>query len=295
MAVSTAGMVARRRFGQALKAVRENARHPDGRQVKRIDAAKAIKRKTIDRVSRFERGAAWPELAELEALLKLYGADLEISTELRTMLKEGQAISKAWWQEYEDDFPESLVQFIAYEDAAQNITTCAVNILPALLQTESYARAVTTGVAGSVLPPDVIERSVAIRRKRRSIFDKPAPTSVEFIFSEACLTQEIGGRDVLIEQLDALLDDVKNHRVTLRVVPFSSPVTVAHAMHVLDFAGADAKTVTVQDSQTGMTFRSNQKETREARYYIEALRALALSPDESVACIKTIRKKKSSG
>lgn len=294
MAVSTAGMVARRRFGQALKSVRENARHPDGRQVKQIDAAKAIKRKTIDRVSRFERGAAWPDLHELEALLKLYGADLETSTRLRTMLKEGQAITRTWWQEYEDEFPASLIRFIAYEDAASSLTVFAVNTVPALLQTEAYARAVTVGVAGSVLPPLAVDRAVELRSKRRGIFDKQTPARVEFIMSEAALRQKTGGPDVMIEQLQAVLDDVEDRIATVRVVDFNATATVMHIMHLIEFEGTDAKPIVAYDTPTGLTFQSHPKEIREAKSVAEAMRKMSLSPHDSAELIRDIKKELSS-
>ncbi|MEV7902144.1 DUF5753 domain-containing protein [Streptomyces anulatus] len=288
MAVSTAGMVARRRFGHVLKTVRENAHRSEGGPVMQIDAAKAIKRKTIDRVSRFERGAAWPEVAELEALLKLYEADLETSTRLRTMLAEGQAIGRAWWTEFEDDFPESLIQFIAYESAAEKVTTCAVIGLPALLQTEGYARAMTAGIAGTIMSTNDVERSVELRRKRRVIFDKPTP--VEFIFSEAALHQQIGGPEVMYEQLEALLTDSATQPVTLRVIPFAAAATVMHMQHLLEFPGGDEKPIAVMDSQSGMTFQSRQKEVRETTHYIDAMRDMALSSSDSVAMINKFKK-----
>ncbi|MFF5673396.1 helix-turn-helix domain-containing protein [Streptomyces hygroscopicus] len=290
MAVSTAGMVARRRFGDALKEVRVKARTASGERIKQSDAARAIKRDTIDRVSRFERGAAWPELEELTALLQLYGADVETRVRLETMLREGQAVGSAWWQEYQDDFPESLIQFIAYEDAAHQITTCAVNVLPALLQTENYARSFTTAVAGSMMPPDLVERSVTLRRRRRGIFDEPNVTPVEFIVSEAALHQQVGGPEVMAEQLVSLLDDMKTRPVTLRVVPFGAVAMPTHMVHLLEFAGADEEPTTAFDSQSGMTFQSRPKQVRETQHYIEAMRTLSLSVEETIKLIQSIIK-----
>lgn len=294
MAVSTAGMVARRRFGQALRSARENARHPDGRPIMQIDAARAIKRKTIDRVSRLERGAAWPEPNELEALLRLYDADLETSTRLRTMLKEGQAIASAWWQEYEDGFPESLIQFIAYEDAARSLTVIAVNAIPALPQTEAYARAVTAGVAGNFLTPEMVDRAVALRRRRRGIFTKPNPARVEFIMSQAALRQVAGSRRVMAEQLQAVLKDAEEFPVTLRVIPFDSPTTVMHIQHLLEFDGAEAKPIVALDGPTGLTLQTGPKETREARSIAENMRQLSLNPHDSTQLIRDIEKRFSS-
>jgi Domain of unknown function (DUF5753) len=294
MAVNTAGIVARQRFGEAIKSERLTSRAADGAAIKQIHAARVIKRRTVDRVSRFERGEAWPEPWELDALLKLYGSDLASKVRLETMFHEGQAVGHAWWSEYEGEFPDSLLEFIANEDAAKTVTTCAGNVLPALLQTEEYAASLTTRLAGSVLPRDTVDRSVELRRKRRGIFRKAVPTPGEFIFSEAALRQQTGGLDVMREQLDSLLDDVGSLPVTLRVVPFSAAAASVYMVHLLEFAGADEPPVVVFDTKTGMTFQRRPKAIRESKYYIEAMRQLACSPMESATLVKTIREEMAS-
>lgn len=293
MALNTAAMAARKRFGNALQEVRKAARLPTGAPVQQRDVARALGHKNYNRVSQMERGLTWPKESEWKALVKFLNMDLETRVRLETMISEGKATADAWWTEFEGEFPESLLQFVAFEDASQRVTTCSVNVLPALLQTEAYARAVTAGVAGSVLTPYAVERSVELRRKRRAIFEKPSPPVVEFIFSEAALHQRMGGKAVMLEQLEALVDDSAMRSVRIGVVPFSEVATSMYMVHLLEFGGQDEKPITAFDSMTGMTFQKKPKEVRENRYYIEAMRRLALSPLESTAKIKTILKEMS--
>lgn len=293
MAVNTAAVAVRQRFGRELKRVRENTLR-DGRRVQQIDVAKALGRSTYHRYSQIERGTSWPKDDEWRTICKFLNMDAVTRATLSTMRSEGMSIASAWWTEYQEEFPESLIEFIAYEDAAQRITTCGVLGLPALLQTEAYARAMTTGVAGFVLPPGHVDRSVELRRRRRGIFEKATPTPVEFIFSEGALRQQIGGREVMVYQLASLLDDVASRPVTLRVIPFTAPATAMHMQHLLEFPGDDEKPISVLDSQTGMTLQTRPREVRETRYYIEAMRNAALSPRESVSMIQTIQKELSS-
>ncbi|MGP2440921.1 helix-turn-helix domain-containing protein [Streptomyces sp. JW3] len=291
MAVNTAAVAARQRFGRELKRVRENTLRK-GKRVQQIDLAKALGLKTYHRYSRIERGETWPKDDEWRTICRFLGVDAVTRATLSTMRSEGMSIASAWWTDFQEVMPESLIQFIAYEDAARSITTCAVNI-PALLQTENYARSLTTGMAGSVLSPDAVGRSVEARRKRRGIFEKPEPTPVEFILAAGALHQEIGGPDVMVEQLDALLQDVQTCPVTIRVIPFDRPVTVMHMAHLLEFGGEGEKPVVVQDSQTGMTFRSSQREIKEAKSTIDTLRKLALSPLDSTDFIRSAKKEMS--
>lgn len=294
MALNTAAMAARKRFGNALQEVRKAARLANGAPVQQRDVARALGHKNYNRVSQMERGLTWPKDSEWKTLVNFLGMDLETRVRLETMVSEGKATASAWWTEFEGEFAESLLQFVAFEDAAQRITTCAVNVLPALLQTEAYARSVTAGVAGSVLPPYAVERSIELRRNRRSIFTKPSPPVVEFIFSEAALHQRVGGKEVMLEQLESLLTDSTLRTVRICVVPFSAPATSMYMVHLLEFGGQDEKPITAFDSMTGMAFQKRPKEVRENRYYIEAMRKLALSPLESTAKIKSILKEMSS-
>ncbi|MEU3979661.1 DUF5753 domain-containing protein [Streptomyces sp. NPDC026672] len=294
MALNTAAMAARKRFGKALQEVRKAARLPDGSPVQQIDVARALGYKSYNRVSQMEQGLTWPKDSEWKILVKILNMDLETRVRLETMRTEGMSIADAWWTAFDGEFPESLLQFVAYEDAAQRITTCAPNILPSLLQTESYARSLTAGVAGSVLTPDAVERSVELRRNRRGIFIKSDPPAVEFIFSEGALRQEAGGKAVMLEQLDSLIEDGSSRAISLRVVPFTEVATSVYMVHLLEFGGADEKPLTAFDSMTGMTFQTRPREVRENRHYVEAMKRLALPHLESIAMIKKIKKEMSS-
>ncbi|MET8828948.1 helix-turn-helix transcriptional regulator [Streptomyces sp. NPDC004610] len=286
MAASTAGMVARQRFGAALKQARLQAPTP----IKQIEAARKIGRKTVDRVSRFERGEAWPEPKELKALCALYGADDATRARLEMMLTEGRAIAHAWWAEFEGEFPESLTEFIAYEDSASAITTCVSNVVPGILQSEDYGRALTSYNARSTMAPNLVERSVQLRRLRRGVFDKPNPLTVEAIVGEAAIRQRIGGSEVMLRQLDALVEDVTQRDVTVRVIPFEAQSTLTYTFHILDFDGAGDRPIAAFDAMTGMSFKKDKKEVLGLKEFVKSLRELALSPEDSLTRIKSARK-----
>nr|WP_055723734.1 Scr1 family TA system antitoxin-like transcriptional regulator [Streptomyces niveiscabiei] len=142
-------------------------------------------------------GPFWPEPKELKTLLRVFQADTETRVRLETMLEEGRAISGAWWTEYQDEFAESLIEFIAYEDTASHIATCAANVIPGLLQTADYGRALTSASSSLTVAALRVERAIEVRQARRGVFDKPALPTVEAIVGEAALRQRIGGKDVM--------------------------------------------------------------------------------------------------
>jgi len=287
VAVSTAGIVARQRFGAALKEARLNA---PGGPVKQIEVAHALGRRTVDRVSRLERGATWPEPRELKTLLRLFKADTETRVRLETMLAEGRAITGAWWTEFQEEFPDSLIEFVAYEDSATQIVTCAGNVIPGLLQTAEYGRTLTSAVTKTRKGGLLVDRSIELRRARRQLFEKRNPPSVEMILGEAALRQMIGGRDVMLAQFDSLITDVEQNQVTLRMVPFDANIAIAYMFHVIEFGGAHEKPVVAFDAMSGMSYRKDIKEIRGLKVLVESLRELSFSPADTLEQIKAMKK-----
>ncbi|MFF1693102.1 helix-turn-helix domain-containing protein [Streptomyces sp. NPDC058257] len=290
MAINTAAMFARERFGAKLQQARLAARDANGAKIKQIQVAQAMGLKRYDRYSRIERGESWPTDAEWKAIVKCLRLDVESRVELETMRREGMSIAEAWWTEFDEEFPESLITFVAYEDSAPKITTCAANVIPGLLQTPDYGRNLTSYLNKSTMTPQLIERSVEMRTNRRRVFDKANPPAVEAIIGEAALRQRIGGAAVMLEQLDSLVGDATQRGVTFHVIPFSAAATLTYMFHLFEFGGENEKPVAAFDAMTGMSFRKDPKEVRGLRGNVESLRDISLSPMDSVELIRTIRK-----
>ncbi|MEU1552170.1 helix-turn-helix transcriptional regulator [Streptomyces scabiei] len=289
MAVNTAAVAARKRFGQELKRVRENTLL-SGRRVQQIDVAKAMGRTTYHRYSQIETGKSWPKDDEWATICEFLRLDAVTRERLSTMRSEGMAVASAWWTQFQEEFPESLIEFIAFEDAAARITTSAVGTVPALLQTEDYARAWTQAVASSVLTADRLERSVELRRNRRNVLDRERPAALEVIVGYSVLQQEVGGVEVMLAQLDSLVEDARRYGVTYRVIPQSKPATLVYPLNLLEFDGEGEEPIAAIDAMTGMLLQKSPRHVREARYYLESMRALSLDPLDSMELIKSIRK-----
>ncbi|MFB7512856.1 Scr1 family TA system antitoxin-like transcriptional regulator [Streptomyces sp. NPDC056144] len=91
-------------------------------------------------------------------------------------------------------------------------------------------------------------------------------------------------------QLDGLLDDAANQQVTFRVVDFEASATLAYVFHQFEFGEKSEDAIAAFDAVTGMTFKKSLKEVREVRDFIESLRAIALTPEDSLELIEKIRK-----
>lgn len=290
MSVNTSALVTRKKFGDALKAARLTAVTANGEPVTQAMLAAALGRGSRDRYSRLERGVAFPTPDEWRVIQRILNLDPATSARMEAYMETGRAVSGSQWKEFQDDVHKSLLQVAAYEEAASSITSLATNVLPALLQTEDYARAVTASAAQGVLAPADVERSVQLRLRRRQLLKRVDPPAFEFIFSEAALRQQVGGEAVIGQQLDQLIEDGEASHIALRVVAFRAKVAPAHTVHYFEFDGAeDGKPLLASDSMTEMRFVEKPKEVKEARLYLQQMQRLALSHEESVQLIKSIR------
>ncbi|MFF8283317.1 DUF5753 domain-containing protein [Streptomyces albus] len=289
MGVNLAAAAARTRFGKALRAARE-ASAGTGKKVQQIDVARALKHKSYNRYSRLERGLSWPTDAEWPIICRTLRMDEVTKATLSAMRSEGMAITDAWWDQFVGIVPESLIKFVAHEDAAASMTTLAGNVLPGLLQTRAYAQSLVLTLSGTVMTPHAADRSATMRSQRRKIFEKDPAPQVEAIFSEGALHQVVGGTDVMLEQLDALIDDGQAGRVRFRIIPFSAPATLTYMFTLLEFSGEGESPVVALDQMTGMDFKDKPGEVRDIRAYVDAVRQVAMDEVSSLEMMMRRRK-----
>ncbi|MGY3682035.1 helix-turn-helix domain-containing protein [Streptomyces sp. TE33382] len=293
MALNPVANSARERFGAALQQVRLAARS-NGSSVKQIQVARAMGQKSYHRYSRIERGETWPKDKEWATICDFLQMDDVTRTRLETMRTEGLAIvESAWWSEFADDTNPSLIQFVTNEQIANKIVTCAGSIIPGLFQIPDYGRTLTSYLGKSTMTKHVVERSVSLRQNRRKVFARPTPPAVEAIIGEGALHQRVGGAEVMSRQLDALVEDTRQHGVIVRVIPFEANAALAYPFHLLEF-GEGEKPVAAFDAMTGMVFRDTPKEIRGLRDFIGDLKDLSLSPKQSLERIGKIRREMSS-
>jgi transcriptional regulator with XRE-family HTH domain len=97
-------------------------------------------------------------------------------------------------------------------------------VIPGLLQTEAYARQVATGANPGRDQADV-DRRVAARMARQQIWERtdPPPPMMPVVIGEAALRRQLGGAQVMREQLERLAAVAPGPRISIQVLPFSSP------------------------------------------------------------------------
>ncbi len=113
--------------------------------------------------------------------------------------------------------PAWFRQVAELEARALEICTFQAHMIHGLLQTPAYVRA----VLGALDEVDLDDR-VEVRLARQRIFEKPKPPVLWAVISEAALYQEIGGSEVMRDQLAHLLSFERNPRINVQILPFSA-------------------------------------------------------------------------
>ncbi|OLZ63210.1 transcriptional regulator [Streptomyces amritsarensis] len=179
--------------------------------------------------------------------------------------------------------PTWFQPYAEMEARAAYISTFQAQLVYGLLQTEEYARAVL-----GVRSEGDLDAKVAARMERQRILDRENPPLMWVVLSEAVLHQEIGGRDVMRNQLAHLLDLRGREWVRVQILPFEAG---AHAglpgsFTVMRFDG-DPDIVYTEDFVQGhMT--ANPQALREGSLRYDHLQAAALSLEDSAALIARV-------
>ncbi|SDK14129.1 helix-turn-helix domain-containing protein [Nonomuraea jiangxiensis] len=117
---------------------------------------------------------------------------------------------------------KTLVPWLEIEASARELWTWEPTIVPGLLQTPEYARAIVEQKPGIV--PEQIEEAVRDRMARKEIFHRTYPPQLYAVLDESILYRPIGSETVTRNQLAHLIE-VAHGPITIQILPFSARVT----------------------------------------------------------------------
>ncbi|MET7639950.1 helix-turn-helix transcriptional regulator [Streptomyces sp. NPDC005438] len=198
-------------LGLRLRDIRERA----GRTFE--DAAEALSVNTTT-VRRMEKAEVGLKPLYVEKLLRLYGRPED---EVESFVSEVRASHQpGWWQRYRDVVPGWYALCVSLEQEAPLIRSYEPHHVPALLQTEEYARAQLAGHFPRA-DEEELERRLEFRRRRQEILDRPTPPRLWVVVEEHALARPVGGPQVMRAQIDWLRQRHAHPRFTLQVLPFS--------------------------------------------------------------------------
>ncbi|SUA80626.1 Helix-turn-helix domain [Nocardia otitidiscaviarum] len=209
------------------------ARRALGRELKRLREAHGMNQSAAGRVigvspqtiGRMEDGLP-TKVSDLymNALCDAYEATaterttlLELAYEVRTTRKSGGG----WWRAYVDEMRVGFDHYMSLEESARKLSIWKTAVVPGLLQTAEYRRSIEW-TEHPDMPSEQVEKRIEIAMRRQNRLDESG-FAVDAILWEAVLRDQIGGPEVMADQLRRLWEVSQLPNVSVRAVPFSAP------------------------------------------------------------------------
>ncbi|MER5378394.1 helix-turn-helix transcriptional regulator [Streptomyces sp. NPDC002553] len=276
--------VRRRKLGAELRALRTGAGLTSGEAARLVGWHQS-------KVSRIETGSSGAKPADVRSLLDAYGVGDPQLREVMLALAglDDGAGRDHWWHAYRGVLPPTYRDFISLESQARAMRTLETTVVPGLLQTAEYARAVTRAAVGGV-SEERLDTLVEVRLARQEVLRARPPLELDAVLDEAVLRREVGGQEVMARQLERLMEAARLPQVRLQVLPFTAGahIGVTGPFVVFSFSSTSDLDVVVLDHLTSTLYLERKEDLRVYTEAFNALQANALSPDDSLEYIAAI-------
>lgn len=275
-----------RQLGDELKRFREAAGVSMAEAAEVLDCTKG-------KISRMENGHVPVRAPDLEALMRAYKIeDPETRDRLSALARKANRRRRdGWWHQYSSVLGDSYRDQIELEAICDRVRTYEVQLVPGLLQTAEYGRAVTVA-SRAWRTPEEIDQFVHVRLARQQRLTDDAPLELWAVLAEGVLRQHVGGPTVMRAQLEHMLAVAELPNVTIQVLPFSRG---AHSgmfgpYLVLSFPQVTSLDLVLTETPTGNIWVEREPEVAYYRTLFDDARTAALPPTESLALIRRIAK-----
>lgn len=288
MAVVSSGspLAARRKFGNELRVLR------DEKGLTLTEVAAYLNCHN-SKVSRFELAKRVCSRQDFAKLMELYEVEGEKREELAELMTRSMQRIPPWWDAHAEVISVNYAEFLAYEAEAARCCEYQPLLIPALLQTEDYARAIT-GPGFAALGPDQVDSLVEVRIRRQDLLrdEDRGALMFEAVVTEAALRLQVGGPEVMGAQLRHLVEMTVLHNVSLRVIPFEAGENAASTgAFTLFSSGKEADgDVAFMESAEATTFRDDALALRRLNRLFRNLSGAALSEQDAVELVERIEK-----
>ncbi|WP_416519097.1 helix-turn-helix domain-containing protein [Streptomyces achromogenes] len=276
--------VRRRKLGAELRALRTGAGLTSGEAARLVGWHQS-------KVSRIETGASGVKPADLRLLLDAYGVRDRHLRELLLILAGSEETSgrHRWWHAYRGVLPPTYRDFISLESQASAMRTLETTVVPGLLQTAEYARAVTRAAVKD-LDEDRLDTLVEVRLARQDVLRSDPPLVLSAVLDEAVLRREVGGPGVMARQRRRLMEAARLPQVRLQVLPFTAGahIGLTGPFVIFSFPSTSDLDVVVLDQLTSSLYLERKEDLVAYSEAFSTLQFHALSPEDSLDYIAGI-------
>ncbi|WP_410593855.1 Scr1 family TA system antitoxin-like transcriptional regulator [Amycolatopsis sp. lyj-23] len=165
-------------------------------------------------LSQWELGVRVPPIEEVARILGYLRVDRVVTNRILALVQHVKEPN--WLDSNPADLPAALTGVMQCERTASRITNWSPLIIPGLLQTPDYARAL---LAASDITVEEVDARLVARLKRQRILSGYDPVRLKAIISEQAIREVVGDPDIMSDQIDHLLRLAVTSNISVRVVP----------------------------------------------------------------------------
>jgi hypothetical protein len=243
---------------------------------------------SASKVSRLENARVPARPVDVQALCTAYRVPEDVTARLVALAREAK--HPGWWQQFDDAVPDWFETFLGMEAVTSSILTYEIQLVPGLLQTEGYIRALFDHAGHG--RAEHADRTVSVRRSRQDVLLANPGRHYWAILSEAALHRLVGGPAVMRDQLLHIADVAELPNVTVQVISND------HGAHpgmntpfvILSFPDREDPDVVFLDYLTGALYLERPEEVCCYHRAFNQLIAAALPPRQSAALVREVGK-----
>jgi transcriptional regulator with XRE-family HTH domain len=274
--------IRRRYLGNELQCLRERAK-------KKLEDVANYMNCSAAKISRIEGGHVGATASDVRDMLEYYGVP-RVEREKYVALTRRPPLP-GWWRLYSDlvEQGEWFREYGPLEDQASTLSVFETTLVPGLLQTEGYVRALLS--AGRPTGSQTgIDRRVQFRIERQAILKRENPPSYIAVLDEAVLRRPVGTVETMRAQLQYLVNSAELPHVTIQVVPFSSGAYIGQdgSFNILSFSEPHNPDVAYIESPAGSLYLDEPEAVQHQIDAFNLIRKTALNKQETSAFIRAI-------
>ncbi len=232
-------------------------------------------------LSRWESGGLIPRVPDVYFMLELYGVQ---QSERDALLCHVHNVRQR--EDWEVDVAVKVVDYAWMEGRSWKVETFQDGVVPGLLQTLDYARAVLRAWDPSATPQR-IERWIAVRVARQRRLADENPLQLTAVLGEGALRRPVGGSEVMRAQLQHLVDVTAQSNVEILILPFEVGAHAGLSGQFTILRSRDEHDVATFETRGGDIYMEDAEPFAKA---LRRLRAAALLQRKSLAMIAAIRR-----
>jgi transcriptional regulator with XRE-family HTH domain len=240
------------------------------------------------KISKLENASQTITPADVISMAVVYGVS---EAERDELVEEVQhATERGWWLSYGDVVTaKQFDRYVDFESEAVSLINFEIDLIPGLLQTEDYVRAIAHAFTPSADQAQIQHR-VELRKRRQARLFADQPIEFDAVVNEAALRQLVGGRDVMRTQLKHLGRIAHLPNVSIRMIPFAVGAypAMGRPFVLLSFDRPEWLDVAYQENLNSCIYVEDPEEVAQYTACYTGLCERALSKGETLQAIESL-------